>query len=195
MLTVGLFEEGPAFLELHPRRVAVLHARPWHDQAGSFHQLPRLRRLSSSQQHFQRPQRRRGDSPAASVPFSVNSVLDRAAASPCHSARPGRNALPSARATSQTASVSRGRLESPGSGRPVRRRSYRLAPAASTTVKAARCRDNRETTIPHLKIKTSKPTEKQNNGRRNYIAQACRRCDSSCNCSEEEIDAGGPALN
>jgi hypothetical protein len=60
-------------------------------------------------------------------------------------------------------------------------------------VKAARCREHRETTMPHLKLKTSKPTQKKNNGRSNYIAQPCRRCGTNCGCSEEEIDAGGPA--
>jgi len=47
--------------------------------------------------------------------------------------------------------------------------------------------------MPHLKLKTSKPTQKKNNGRSNYIAQPCRRCGTNCGCSEEEIDAGGPA--
>lgn len=47
--------------------------------------------------------------------------------------------------------------------------------------------------MAHLKLKTSKPTEKTNNRRSNYIAPACRRCGSECQCSEEELDAGGPA--
>ncbi len=46
--------------------------------------------------------------------------------------------------------------------------------------------------MPHLKLKTSKPTEKKNN-RSNYVAPPCRRCGSDCQCSEEEIDSGGPA--
>jgi len=88
--------------------------------------------------------------------------------------------------------VSRGRRKA--SGRAVL---FGFAPIAwhrplQRRVKAARCRENRETTMPHLKLKTSKPTAKKNN-RSNYIAPACRRCGTTCNCSEEEIDAGGPA--
>lgn len=44
-------------------------------------------------------------------------------------------------------------------------------------------------------LKTSKPAKTMKLTRRNYAlrAPACRRCGAECHCSEEELDAGGPA--
>ena len=42
-----------------------------------------------------------------------------------------------------------------------------------------------------IKRNPSKPANKKTTYR--YIAPACRRCGSECNCSEDELDAGGPA--
>jgi hypothetical protein len=47
--------------------------------------------------------------------------------------------------------------------------------------------------MAHLNLKTSKPMETKKNRRSNHVAPACRRCGSECSCSEEELDAGGPA--
>ena len=44
----------------------------------------------------------------------------------------------------------------------------------------------------HLKLKTCKPATQKNNCR-SYVAPICRRCGAECTCSEEELDAGGPA--
>ena len=46
--------------------------------------------------------------------------------------------------------------------------------------------------MAQLKLTTSKPMETKKN-RRSYVAPACRRCGTECMCSEDEIDAGGPA--
>lgn len=48
--------------------------------------------------------------------------------------------------------------------------------------------------MANLKLKTSKPTDKKN-GRSHYVAPACRRCGANCNCSEDELDAGGSAID
>jgi hypothetical protein len=49
--------------------------------------------------------------------------------------------------------------------------------------------------MAHLNLKTSKPAEPYKITPPNYIlrAPACRRCGGDCKCSEEELDAGGPA--
>jgi len=44
--------------------------------------------------------------------------------------------------------------------------------------------------MAHLKLKTTKPAPEK---KPNRIAPPCRRCGAECTCSEEEIDAGGPA--
>ncbi len=47
-----------------------------------------------------------------------------------------------------------------------------------------------------LNLKTSKPATRKN-PRSHYVthAPACRRCgEETCNCTDEELDAGGPAL-
>ncbi len=43
-----------------------------------------------------------------------------------------------------------------------------------------------------IKRNASKTNAKTNHGYV-YTAPNCRRCGSNCSCSEEEIDAGGPA--
>lgn len=43
-----------------------------------------------------------------------------------------------------------------------------------------------------IKRNPSKPAT-QKTSRYAYIAPACRRCGGNCSCSEEELDAGGPA--
>jgi hypothetical protein len=47
--------------------------------------------------------------------------------------------------------------------------------------------------MAHLRLKTSNPMEMKKTRRSNYVAPACRRCGGECSCSEEELDAGGPA--
>jgi hypothetical protein len=50
--------------------------------------------------------------------------------------------------------------------------------------------------MPQLNVKTSKPVETKKSARSHYIVQppACRRCgDAACACSDDELDAGGPA--
>jgi len=44
-----------------------------------------------------------------------------------------------------------------------------------------------------IKRNPSKPANKKTHTRYAYVAPACRRCGSECNCSEDELDAGGPA--
>jgi hypothetical protein len=51
------------------------------------------------------------------------------------------------------------------------------------------CREHRETTMAHLKLKTTKAPETKKNPR----TPTCRRCGANCGRSEEEIDAVGPA--
>jgi hypothetical protein len=45
-----------------------------------------------------------------------------------------------------------------------------------------------------LKLKTAKLVQTKNTRRSNRIAPSCRRCGTECSCSEDEIDAGGPAV-
>jgi hypothetical protein len=45
--------------------------------------------------------------------------------------------------------------------------------------------------MAHINFKTSKPTKTP--AQKKQIASGCRRCGPECQCSAEEIDAGGPA--
>lgn len=47
--------------------------------------------------------------------------------------------------------------------------------------------------MANLNVKTSKPAQTENPRSNVRRAPVCRRCGLECSCSEEEIDAGGPA--
>ncbi len=51
--------------------------------------------------------------------------------------------------------------------------------------------------MAQLNLKTSKPAQPYKITRPNYVVRAptCLRCGDECKCSEEEIEAGGPAFS